>query len=247
MEPVQLALALGTLAFVSQVVKGLTGFGSAIVFVSIGSLFYDPVRVIVLASLLDFVGGAYLSYLNPDFFQNKRYWVPIGLLMIVGAVIGGFALSLFPLELFEYLLGAAIVLISFWFLLGKSEYREPESPHELGAADGFVGLFSGFCGGFTGMGGPPLVAYLENKFDKDLFRAIVVPVFLMAASSRILTYGLLGMIQTSNLWLYAFPPLGVLIGDSIGNHFFEDVNQEHFVIVVGIILMLSGIRMLVGV
>jgi uncharacterized membrane protein YfcA len=247
MEPVQMALVLGVLAVFAHIVKGLTGFGPAIVFVSIGSVFYDPVEVIVLASVLDVVGGAYLVSLNPDFLENREYWGPIGLLMVAGAVFGSFVLSVLSVSLFEYLFGAAIVLISFWFLSGRSELdKGSEDTHQLGARDGLVGVFSGFCGGIVGMGGPPLVAYLGDKFDKGLFRAIIVPVFLMAASSRVLTYGYLGMIEIGNLWLYVFPPLGVLIGNRIGNHFFEDVEQKRFTVLIGIILMLSGIRLLIG-
>ena len=247
MEPFQLALVLGVLALFAHVVKGLTGFGPAVVFVSIGSLIHDPVSVIVLASLLDVIGGGYLSVLNPSFFENKRYWVPLGLLMIIGATLGSLALSLLPPDLFGYLLGAVIILVSFWFLLGKSEPDNGSgSSYELGIVDGVVGVFSGFCGGFTGMGGPPLVAYLGDKFDKELFRAIVVPVFLMSASSRFISYGFLGMVETGNLWMYVFPPLGVILGNHIGNHFFEDVEQKGFTVLIGVILMLSGIRVLVG-
>ena len=247
MEFFQIALMLGILALVAHIVKGLTGFGPAIVFISIGSLFYDPVEIIVLASLLDVVGGAYLVSLNPDFLENREYWVPIGLLMVTGAVIGSYMLSVLPASLFEYLFGAAVVLISIWFLSGKSELdKDSEGSHELGLIDGFVGVFSGFCGGFVGMGGPPLVAYIGNKFDKDLFRSIIVPVFLMAASSRVLSYGYLGMIETGNLWIYVFPPIGVLLGNRIGDQFFDEVEQKKFTILVGVILMLSGIRLISG-
>lgn len=247
MDPFQLALALGILAVFAHVVKGLTGFGPAVVFVSIGSLIYDPVNIIVLAALLDTVGGAYLSYLNPRFFRNRKYWVSIGSLMIVGAVIGSLALSVLPAELFKYLLGSAIVLISFWFILGKSEPdTDSENSYELGVIDGVVGIFSGFCGGFTGMGGPPLIAYLGDKFDKELLRAIITPIFLMSTASRVISYGFLGMMPAGNLWLYVFPPLGVIAGNHIGNHFFEDVEQKGFTVIIGIILMLSGIRLLIG-
>jgi uncharacterized membrane protein YfcA len=247
MDPVQLAIALGVLAVFAHVVKGLTGFGPAVVFVSIGSLIYDPVKIIVLAALLDTVGGAYLSYLNPRFFRNRKYWVSIGSLMIAGAVLGSLALSLLPAALFEYLLGAAIILISFWFILGKSEPdTESENSFELGVVDGVVGVFSGFCGGFTGMGGPPLIAYLGDRFDKELLRAIITPIFLMSTTARVISYGSLGMMPTGNLWLYVFPPLGVITGNHIGNHFFEGVEQKRFTVLIGVILMLSGIRLLVG-
>jgi len=240
----QIAIALGILAFFAHVIKGLTGFGPAIVFVSIGSLIHDPIEIIVLAALLDIIGGGYLSILNPHFFKNKEYWMPIGLLMVIGAVTGSLTLSLVPASVFEYLLAAAIVLISFWFLFGDSEPDEnSEGSHEIGVPDGLVGAFSGFCGGFTGMGGPPLIAYLGAKFEKELFRAVIVPIFLVAAIARFSTYGFLGMIDTSTLWLYIFPPLGVISGNHIGDRLFEHVEQKWFTVLIGIILMLSGIRL----
>lgn len=185
-------------------------------------------------------------FLNPEFLENREYWFPIGLMMVSGAVIGSFMLSVLPASLFEYLFGVAIILISFWFLSGRSELdKDSDEAQELGVIDGVFGVFSGFCGGFVGMGGPPLVAYLGNKFDKELFRAIIVPVFLMAASSRVLSYGYLGMIETGNPWIYVFPPLGVLVGNRIGDHLFEDVRQKWFTILIGAILMLSGFRLLI--
>jgi uncharacterized membrane protein YfcA len=242
-----IAVALGVLASVAHVIKGLTGFGPAIVFVSIGSLIYDPVEVIVLAALLDVVGGAYLSMLNPHFFDNKEYWAPLGLLMVIGAILGGVVLSFVPASVFEYVLGAAIVLISFWFLLGNSDPGgNSDGSYEIGVSDGLVGTFSGFCGGFTGMGGPPLIAYLGAKLEKTLFRAVIVPVFLMAAVARFSTYGFLGMVDTNAIWVYVFPPFGVVIGNHVGDHFFDHVEQKWFTVLIGVVLLFSGLRLLLN-
>lgn len=247
MDLLYIAILLGIIAFFSHIIKGLTGFGPAIVFVSIGSIIHDPIEIIILASLLDIIGGAYLSMLNPQFFENKKYWVPIGMLMILGAIIGALVLFIFPPELFEYILGFAIIIIAIWFLFGDSEPDEDsDSDHEVSIMDGIVGSFSGFCGGFTGMGGPPLIIYLGAKFKKELFRAIIVPIFLMAAIARFSSYGALGMVDTSNLWIYVIPPVGVILGNYIGNKFFEHVDQKWFTVLIGIILMLSGLRLIIA-
>lgn len=247
MDPSQIAIVLGVLAAGAHVIKGLTGFGPAIVFVSIGSVIHDPIEIIVLASLLDIIGGGYLSVLNPEFLKNKMYWIPIGSLMIVGAVIGSVILSLVPATAFEYVLGAAIVLISLWFLFGDTDTDDSQGgSQKLGVLDGIVGTFSGFCGGFTGMGGPPLIVYLGAKFKKNLFRAVIVPIFLMAAIARFSSYGVLGMVDTSNLWMYVFPPIGVIIGNTVGDHLFERVEQWWFTALIGVILLLSGVRLIVN-
>lgn len=247
MDIFQIAVVLGVLAFFAHIIKGLTGFGPAIVFVSVGSLIHNPIEVIVLAALLDIIGGGYLSMLNPQFFGNKEYWIPIGLLMVFGAIIGGLMLFVVPASVFELVLGGAIVLIAVWFLLGDSEPNgNSEDTRDIRVSDGLVGTFSGFCGGFTGMGGPPLIAYLGAKFKKDLFRAVIVPIFLVAAIARFSTYGLLGMVNMNTVWIYVFPPLGVVLGNHVGNHFFEHVEQKWFTILIGIILLLSGIRLMVS-
>jgi len=246
MDIFQIGIVLGVLAFFAHIIKGLTGFGPAIVFVSIGSMIHSPKEIIVLASLLDIIGGSYLIALNPQFLDNKKYWMPIGLLMVLGAITGGLILSIVPATAFKYILGFAIILISFWFLLGKTgENKNTQNSDKIGIKDGLVGAFSGFSGGLTGMGGPPLAAYLGTKFEKNLFRAIIVPIFLVSAIARFSTYGTQGMINTTNLWLYIFPPIGVLLGNHIGNHFFEDVKQKKFTILIGLILLLSGIRLII--
>lgn len=246
MDLFQIAIALGILAFFAHIVKGLTGFGPAIVFVSVGSLIHDPVEVIILAALLDIIGGGYLSVLNPHFFGNREYWVPVGVLMIIGAIIGGLALFIVPASTFEILLGVAIILISVWFLVGNSEPEgESDDTENIGLADGVVGTFSGFCGGFTGMGGPPLIAYLGAKFEKSLFRAVIVPIFLLAAIARFSTYVSLGMVDVDTAWMYVLPSIGVILGNHVGNHFFDHVEQKWFTILIGIILFFSGLRLII--
>jgi len=247
MDVVLIAIALGVLAFFAHIVKGLTGFGPAIIFVSVGSLIYDPIEVIVLAALLDIIGGGTLTALNPHFLQNKKYWVPIGLLMIVGAVVGSLLLYLVPASAFEVVLGMAIILISIWFLFGDSEPSGlTEGTNEINVLDGLVGSFSGFCGGFTGMGGPPLIIYLGAKFRKDLFRSIIVPIFLVSAIARFTTYGAVGMVDFTNYLLYILPPLGVIVGNHVGNSFFDHVEQKWFTVLIGVILLFSGAQLILN-
>lgn len=243
MEVIYIAISLGIIAFFAHIIKGLTGFGPAIVFVSMGSIIYDPIEIIVLASLLDIIGGSYLLILNPHFSQHKKYWIPIGTSMIIGAIIGALILSLLTATLFEYVLGISIILISIWFILGDLE-PDADFSKDVSLIDTCVGMFSGFCGGFTGMGGPPLIIYLGSKVKKNLFRSVIVPIFLMASVSRFMSYGFLGMVNLNNLMIYLIPPVGVLIGNYVGNKFFDQVNQKWFTVLIGIILLLSGARLI---
>jgi len=245
MDTIQLIIILGFLALFAHIIKGLTGFGPAIIFVSIGSMIHNPLEIIILASFLDIVGGGYLSVLNKHFLQNKNYWFPMGLTMITGAVLGALTLYLLPPDIFKYLLGLSIILIAIWFIFKNVEpNNKSENKNHINFIDGFVGIFSGFCGGFTGMGGPPLIIYLGSKLKKDLFRSIIVPIFLMASMARFSTYGALGMIDTSSLFLYIIPPIGVIIGNHIGNKYFKHVEQKWFTILIGVILLLSGIKLI---
>lgn len=247
MELLYIGLILGVIAFFAHIIKGLTGFGPAIVFVSLGSLIYNPVEIIVLAALLDIIGGTYLSILNFHFFKNRKYWIPVGLSMIFGAIIGALILYLLPPYLFESLLGLAIISIAVWFLFGNSNPDSKDDKlHKFGVKDGSVGIFSGFCGGFTGMGGPPLIIYMGSRFEKELFRSLIVPIFLMAAVARFSSYGFLGMINLTNPWIYIIPSLGVVFGNYIGDHFFKRIDQKWFTILIGAILLFSGIKLIIS-
>ncbi len=239
----EIYILLTLIAFLAHIIKGLTGFGPAIIFVSIGSLIHNPIEVIIIAALLDIVGGSYLSYLNPHFFKNKAYWIPMGLSMIIGAVIGATSLYFISPDIFEYILGFSIIIIAIWFILSKNTPSGTNT--QINYKDKSVGVFSGFCGGFTGMGGPPLIVYLGSKLKKDIFRAIIVPIFLVSAIARFSTYGILGMINTMEVWLYILPCIGVIIGNYVGNNLFNKVNQKYFTILIGIILLFSGIQLLI--
>ena len=245
MDILQIGIILGILAFFAHIVKGITGFGPAIIFVSLGSLIYNPIEIIVLAALLDIIGGGYLSLRNLHFFENKKYWVPMGLSMVIGAIIGSLTLYIIPSTLFEYILGFVIIIISFWFLFGNFEPGvDSNNPNDITLLDGGVGIFSGFSGGFTGMGGPPLIIYLGAKYKKELFRAIIVPIFLVSAIARFSTYGFIGMVNINNIWIYIIPSIGVIFGNYIGNKLFDNFEQKWFTILIGIILIISGIQLI---
>lgn len=97
----------------------------------------------------------------------------------------------------------------------------------------------------TGMSGPPLIMYLGAKFKKELFRSIIVPIFLIAAIGRFSTYIVLGMVNLDIFVLYLFPAFGVILGNYIGNKFFKQINQQLFTILIGIILLFSGLQLII--
>ncbi len=239
---IEIYIGLMLIAFFAHIIKGLTGFGPAIIFVSLGSLIHNPIEVIIIAALLDIVGGTYLSSLNPHFFDNKKYWIPMSIFMVIGAIIGSISLYFISSGIFEYILGISIIIIAIWFIFSKNTPSGTNT--KLNYKDKSVGIFSGFCGGFTGMGGPPLIVYLGSKLKKDIFRAVIVPIFLLSAIARFSTYGILGMWDTTNIYLYILPPIGVIAGNYIGNNLFNKVNQRYFTILIGIILLFSGIQLL---
>jgi uncharacterized protein len=164
--PVCLAAALAGL------VRGFTGFGSALVFIPIASSIVEPWQAVILLYIIDSITSLPLV---PDAIRHCtwREVLPLSLGATVAVPVGThFLLAVDPTALRWALaalaLGAVAVLASGW--------RYQSRP---GAATSVaVGATSGFLGGLCSFWGPPIVLFwLGGQSRSYTVRANVI-VFL---------------------------------------------------------------------
>jgi hypothetical protein len=183
------------------VVRGFSGFGSALIYIPLISAVYDPKTAAASFLLIDFFCTMpFAVQLYP--ISNKRdIWpltfaaaltIPLGamLLRVVDPVPMRWAIAIIILTLLA-------VLVSGWRLRGTASL-----PLTVG-----VGLVSGVSGGATQLVGPFAIIYwLGSQSPAAVVRANLIVFFVLAGAILVVTYFFQGL----------FPPpvvaLALLIG-----------------------------------
>jgi len=140
-------------AILAGVVRGFSGFGSALVYVPLMSAIYDP-----QIATVSFVIADYFSA-SPYFVQafRKCQWREVLPAFLAGAVMVPFGTMLQKAADPDHLRwGMAAFVMLFVVLLAIGwRYRGPTGP----ASTAVAGALSGLAGGATQMSGPPLILY----------------------------------------------------------------------------------------
>jgi uncharacterized protein len=247
------ALAFAAISLLAYAVKAATGFGPAIVVVSLGSLLVGPFHAVVLAAFLDVLGG--LGVMRSDRGQRARVrWRGLAATMCVGAIAGGLLLPVVPTTWLRAIVGLGVLAFGLWMLLAPLGRRVPPEPRPASApppvrsrsvaADHGVAAVAGVSGGLLGLGGPPLIMYFGSRLEKADFRALLVPVLLAAALVRVATYGVTGQVSAQVLVLVAVSlpalPLGLVLGDRLFRHWSETAFRR----ALAALIAAAGVRLL---
>ncbi|MEN9717603.1 MAG: hypothetical protein RIQ99_481 [Pseudomonadota bacterium] len=172
LSPGQIGVALiATLA--AAFVRGLAGFGMAILLVPVLALAVPPREAVVVANWLGLMIG--LVGLNKILGQSERSALVIGALAVVATPLGVWALAYTDPALARMLI-ALIALGSFGLVLLP---KRPAHHAPSGTETGATGVLSGILTGFAGMPGPPVVPYyLRREIPAQLARASMMTIFL---------------------------------------------------------------------
>jgi uncharacterized protein len=177
-------------ALLAGLARGFSGFGSALIFIPLGSAALGPQVAAVVLLMVDNLTT--LPLIPPAWRRAQRREVG---LLAAGAVLGAPAgawllLRLDPALLRWGMCGLALAMLAL--LASGWRYRgQPAVPLSLG-----VGLASGFCSGAAQMGGPPVVAYwLGGAQPMALVRANIVLFFAASGVISSVTYLLAGLLS----------------------------------------------------
>ncbi|QKG70796.1 sulfite exporter TauE/SafE family protein [Erythrobacter mangrovi] len=206
----QVGIALvATLA--SAYVRGLAGFGLAILLVPVLALALKPVEAVLIASMLGLMIG--LTEIRWLINQAERSAWHIGGMVVLTTAPGMALLAITPAPVARLLI-ALVALSAFVAVLIPP--REPEIPGRLNTL--LTGAASGVLTGFAGMPGPPVVPYYVGRsIPREVAKASMVLVFTIASTTGIASGLALGMMHWRLLLLaLALFPV-VLIGNALGH------------------------------
>lgn len=211
------------IALIAGLARGFSGFGAALIFMPVASVFIGPK---LAAPLLMVVDGITTLPLIANAWKRVNTqelgWLLLG--AVVGVPLGTYLLKLTdPLVLRWIIVALAIAMLAI--LLSGWRYRG--QPHSSAAI--VTGALSGLFSGVAQIGGPPIVAYLlGGNRDGNNVRATTIIFFVGTGVMTAIAYVAGGLITSDVLWLALVcgPTYGV--GLWLGTHMFGLASPKTF-------------------
>ena len=233
-QPVYLALVIFTAYFV----RGITGFGSALVAVPLLVLVLPITLVVPTIVLLDYLAsmGHGIRHFHHIQWRDLLPMLPFTLFGIVTAL---YLLKAVQPGLLTDALGLFIIAYALYSLLPLP----PLHGSRLWAVP--LGTLTGLIGTVFGTGGPFTVIYLGlRNLDKAAFRGTVATFFAIDGAMRLIGFTASGFYGEENLHLFltALPIMG--LGLYAGGHIHTHLSRQAFVRLVAVVLIGSGIALL---
>lgn len=235
----QIAIALAA-ALGAAFVRGLAGFGMAILLVPVLGLAVPPREAVVVANWLGLMIG--LVGLKKILGQSERSALVISGLAVLATPLGVWLLSVADPALARFLI-ALIALGSFVLVLLP---KRPADHVPTVAETGGTGVLSGVLTGFAGMPGPPVVPYyLRRAIPPGLARASMMTIFLATSIAGVISAAVLKVatVREPTLAVLLFP--AVLFGNWLGHLAFGKVSDAAWRIFTGMVLGVSAAAALV--
>ncbi len=200
----------------SGVLRGFTGFGSALFAVPILSLFMAPLEAASVVMGFQVLSG--LQTLSSDWeYIDTKSIIPLCLAGSLASILGSILLVNMSPQAAKLIMGVIILIAVFCLTAG---WRFKKSPDSFIIAS--VGTLSGLLNGFSAMGGAPLIVYfLSGPYTPQTARATMTCIFMLqgAVSLASVVYQGATTLHTFILIIAMFPFLA--IGTGLGTWAFR--------------------------
>ncbi len=238
LTPLQIGVALAA-TLTAAFVRGLAGFGLAILLVPVLGLTIPPREAVVVANWLGLLIG--LVGLKKILSASERSAFKISAAAVLAVPLGVWLLARTDPSLARLLI-ALVAFGSFLLvLLPKRPAHHLPSTLETGA----TGLASGILTGFAGMPGPPVVPYyLRREIPAQLARASMMTIFLVTSLVGVISATALGVATMREPLLAALLFPGVLLGNWLGGLAFGKISDKTWRSFTGGVLGLAALAAL---
>lgn len=235
---IQLSL-IGLIITVSYLVRGLAGFGSALIAIPLLALMLPLSMVVPMVVLLDYLASTSHGLKNRELIK-WRDLLPLLPFSIIGVVSALYLFKQIDAEILSKGLGVFILLFAFYSLADIAPQRVGRRYWAIP-----VGLLGGFIGTLFGTGGPFYVIYLKLRgLDKSSFRATFAMVFLLDGAGRLGGYLFSGLFNLDVVYLVGAALPVMILGMYVGGHMHTNLQQKTFQRVISMILIGSGFALL---
>lgn len=227
-------LAFG--AFVAGLVRGFTGFGTAMVYLPFAGQVLSPFEALTTLIIMDLVGPL------PNMPRAWRDGAPrdvmrLGLGALIALPVGVWVLSIASPELFRYGV-SSITMILLALLIAGVRYHGELKRHMVYLA----GALGGFLAGCVGLPGPPVIMlYMASSKPSQVIRANITMYLLVTDIIMIFVLSLGGFLELSAVAMGIGVAVVYLVANVLGAMMFRPGYERLYRSVAYAIIALSAL------
>ena len=209
--------------FVGALVRGYTGFGSSMVWVSSLALVLPPAEVVPVILMLEVLASLHLLPKAWSAVQWSTVW-PIMAAAWAATPAGIWLLTRVPATLMQAAISGVVLATSVLLWRGYALSRTPGM-----AATVTTGIVSGVLTGSTSAGGPPVVLfYLSTPAAVGVQRASLIAYFLGSDAVGAGAAALAGLVTADSFLRVGLLLPAMILGTALGNRRFLHTTPEAF-------------------
>jgi uncharacterized membrane protein YfcA len=227
-------------------VRGVSGFGLALVLAPILLLILNSKSVVVINLIL----GVFSNFIVLTYGFRNVYLkgiTPMAVSSLLGVPLGVWIITIIAPSTLKVLVGGVTIFFAIPLAIGFTKALAKET-----VAGGISGFLSGFIGTSTSLGGPPVVLFMHNQnWRKETIHSSLAAYFLFSSSCSLIGLSTSGFMDIQIAVFAASLLPALLVGIGVGMVAFRRINQSYFrvislaiIIVAGILGIISGLGIL---
>lgn len=235
----QLAYVTAVLAFAGGV-RGLAGFGSALIATPLLMAVLAPKVVVVALVFPLLVSNATILYSDGVCWSFLRTQGRVLVTLLLGTVVG--VVGLVSLSTDLVMLAVSGYLVAYLAFTG---YRDAAQRYASRSGVGpLAGAASGLLGGTVGLAGPPLITYLHARdLDRRTFVSAIAVLLGLLGLVRLATMVAADLVGVRELLLGAWFVLPMASGTYLGAWSRPYVPQREFELLVKGLLLVVAVKL----
>jgi len=224
-------------AFVAGIVRGFTGFGTAMIFLPVAGMFLQPIEALTVLTVMDFFGPIpLLRKAVKDACRNHLVMLIIPMAFILPVAL--WFLSYADRQIFRYLVSGLALCLLLCLAFGLQYRSKVTTPMLLS-----LGTISGVTGGFLGMPGPPVILfYMAGPYRAAVVRANTLMFLFSFDALFITTIYAFGFLQLEAVFLGLIMVVPIVAGNLVGAKFFNPEKEGVYRFAAFCIIAFSAIK-----
>nr|WP_172296263.1 sulfite exporter TauE/SafE family protein [Pseudoruegeria sp. HB172150] len=223
-------------ALLAGLVRGFTGFGTAMVYLPFAGQVLDPVSALVTIMVIDFFGPI-PAIPRAIRESHTRDVLRLGAGALIGTPLGVAVLLILQPEWFRTIVSVLSLALLAALISGVRYRGHVGRPLIYG-----IGALSGFLGGAAGLPGPPVILlYMARPLPVEVIRASVLLFLVLTDLIMIAVFGLRGLLAPEALLIGICLVLPYLASVSLGAWIFHPKHASVYRLIAYLIIAGSAL------